>query len=78
MREKMQEKERKIMEYIVMCIGEFASQTKITQKEAYLYLRDFGGIAFLKECYEAEHTLGLDNTIEVVKEVCKNNGGKIE
>ena len=45
----MQEKERKIMEYIVMCIGEFASQTKITQKEAYLYLRDFGGIAFLKE-----------------------------
>ena len=55
---------KKIINYIVICINEFAKQCKITSKEAYFYLRDYKEIEFLKENYEAEHTVGLDDAIE--------------
>lgn len=50
----------------------------MTSKEAYLYLRNFKGIEFLKENYEAEHTVGLDDAIDDLKQVCINNGGDIK
>jgi len=74
----MFKKEKKIIDFIVICINEFAKHCKISSKEAYLYLRDFKGIKFLKETYEAEHTIGLDDVIEDLKEVCRNNGGDIK
>lgn len=74
----MLKKEKDIINYIVICINEFAKQFKITSKEAYVYLRDYKGIEFLKENYEAEHTLGLDDAIEDLKQVCMNNGGDIK
>lgn len=74
----MSKKEKDIINYIVICINEFAKQNKMTSKEAYLYLRDYKGIEFLKENYEAEHTVGLDDAIDDVKQVCINNGGNIK
>ena len=74
----MSKKKKKIIDYIVICINEFAKHYKITSKEAYIYLRDFKGIEFLKENYEAEHTIGLDDTIDDLKQICINNGGKIK
>ena len=74
----MSKKEKKIIDYIVICINEFEKHYKITSKEAYIYLRDFKGIEFLKENYEAEHTIGLDDTIDDLKQICINNGGKIK
>lgn len=50
---------------------------KISSKEAYLYLKNFKGIEFLKENYEAEHTIGIDDAIDDLKQVCNNNGGEI-
>ncbi len=67
--------EKDIINYIVICINEFAKQCNMTSKEAYFYLRDFKGIEFLKENYEAEHTVSLDDAVEDLKQVCKNNGG---
>lgn len=74
----MVKQKKNIINYIVICINEFAKQCKITSKEAYFYLRDFKGIEFLKENYEAEHTVGLDDTIDDLKQVCSNNGGNIK
>lgn len=68
---------KKIIDYIVICINEFAKQNNMTSKEAYIYLRDFKGIEFLKENYEAEHTIGLDDAMDDLKGICKNNGGGI-
>ena len=73
----MSKKEKNIINYIVICINEFAKQCKITSKEAYLYLRDYKGIEFLKENYEAEHTVGLDDAIDDLKQVCIKNRGNI-
>lgn len=74
----MSKQEKNIINYIVICINEFAKQCKMTSKEAYVYLRDFKGIEFLKESYEAEHTVGLDDAIDDLKKVCNNNGGYIK
>ena len=72
----MSKHEKNIVDYIVICISEFAKKCKITSKEAYLYLRDFKGIKFLKENYEAEHTVSLDDAVDDLKQVCMNNGGE--
>lgn len=74
----MSKQEKNIINYIVICINEFAKQNKMTSKEAYLYLRDYKGIEFLKENYEAEHTVGLDDAIDDLKQVCVKNGGNIK
>lgn len=77
-RKSMSKQEKNIINYIVICINEFAKQNKMTSKEAYLYLRDYKGIEFLKENYEAEHTVGLDDAIDDLKQVCIKNGGDIK
>lgn len=74
----MSKQEKNLINYIVICINEFAKQCKISSKEAYIYLKNFKGIEFLKENYEAEHTVGLDDAIEDLKQVCTNNGGSIK
>ena len=73
----MSERERKIIDYIVICISEFAKQKGITKKDAYNYLKEYKGLEFLDECYEAEHTLSLNDAVEDLTEICKNNGGNI-
>lgn len=73
----MSKYEKNVINYIVICINEFAKQFKITSKDAYFYLKDFKGIEFLKENYEAEHTLSLDDALDDLKKICKNNGGYI-
>lgn len=74
----MSERERKIIDYIVICISEFAKQKGITKKDAYNYLKEYKGLEFLDECYEAEHTLSLNDAVEDLTEICKNNGGNIQ
>jgi hypothetical protein len=64
--------------YYVMCIGEFARAKSISAKDAFNYLRAYKGVEFLIECYDAEHTLSLENAVEDLTQVCRNNGGNIE
>lgn len=74
----MSEKEIKIINYIVICISEFAKQKSISTKDAYNYLKKYKGLEFLDECYEAEHTLSLNDAVEDLTIICKRNGGNIE
>lgn len=64
--------------YYVLCINAFARDKNLGQKEAFNYLEQYKGIEFLVDCYEAEHTLSIDNAVEDLTLVCKNNGGDIE
>jgi hypothetical protein len=63
--------------YIVLCIKEFAKFQKMSLKDAYEYLKKYKGIAFLKEHYEAEHLLGVDETIEDLLAICQREGGTL-
>lgn len=64
--------------YIVACIEEFSERFKISSRDAFNYLDKFGGIKFLIENYEIEHTLSIDEAIEDITIICKNNGGSIQ
>lgn len=68
----------KHLHYYVMCVSSFAESKNLSQKDAYNYLEKYKGIDFLEECYDAEHLLSLDDAVEDLTIVCKNNGGGIE
>ena len=63
--------------YYVMCIDEFARVKNISVKDAFNYLHTYKGVEFLIECYDAEHTLSLENAVEDLTQVCRNNGVNI-
>ena len=66
------------IQYYSMCVSAFSNKKGLTQQAAFNYLYDHHGIEFLIDCYDAEHTLSLDDAIDDLTLVCKNNGGTIE
>ena len=64
-----------IVKWLVVCVSEFATYKKLSPKAAFQYLFSFGGIEFLKEHYEAEHMLSLDDIVEDLDLVCSSKGG---
>ena len=69
--------ERKILEYLVACVSEFAERYDMILKDAYAYLRKYKGIDFLIEFYDVEHTLSFEEAVEDLTTICKKNGGAI-
>jgi len=70
-------KEINIINWLVVCVNEFAREYSLDVKTAFKYLYNFGGIDFLQEHYEIEHTLSFDETVEDLQIICRNNGGDI-
>ena len=71
----MSEEVRKQINYVVVCINEFAKRNSLSPRVAFTYLYDNKGIHFLKENYDIEHTLSLDDAIDDLEIICRNNGG---
>ena len=67
-----------VIDYLVICVSEFAKKFQLETKEAYRFLAAHGGIAFLIEHYEIEHTLSLDDAIDDLELICYNNGGFLQ
>lgn len=66
------------IEYVVTCVGAFAERFDLTNMQAYAYLRRFTGIDFLLDCYEAEHTLSIEDAVSDLCIICKREGGRIQ
>lgn len=64
-----------ILNYIVVCISEFASRYEIHMRDAYIYLKQYKGIEFLKEFYDVEHTLSFEDVLDDLAVICRKNGG---
>ena len=73
----MSAEEKKIIAYIVACISEFARATGLNTQEAFKYLSNHGGIDFLIEFYDIEHTLSFDEAVDDLKMVTQRSGGLI-
>lgn len=73
----MAAEEIRLLDYIIICISEFACKHKMHMKDAYVYLSTYKGIEFLKEFYDVEHTLSFEDAVEDLKTVCRKNGGSI-
>ena len=70
----MSEQKQKIG-FTVACVDEFARQHNLSAREAFRYLFQFKGIAFIKENYDAEHTLDFGTILEDLSVLCRRNGG---
>ncbi len=65
------------IEYIVSCVGEFATRHSLKNSQAYAYLKRFLGIDFLTQYYEAEHLLSIEDAVDDLTAICHRNGGAI-
>lgn len=63
------------IEYIVVCISEFANRHRLSFRQAFNYLDFHKGIDFLDKCYEAEHQFSIEDAIDDLTEYCQRNGG---
>ncbi len=63
--------------YINTCIRRFARRYGLSLKKSALYLFQFRGLQFLDEFYPAEHLLSLDDAIDDLTKICKENGGTV-
>ena len=70
----MSEQKQKIG-FTVACVDEFARQYNLSAREAFRYLFQFKGIAFIKENYDVEHTLDFGTILEDLSVLCRRNGG---
>ena len=61
-----------------MCVSAFADTKGLSPQEAFNYLHEHQGIEFLLDCYDAEHTLSLNDAVEDLTLVCKHSGGDVE
>jgi hypothetical protein len=62
--------------FMTFIITKFARAYKMNSQQAYLYLKKYGGMDYLSDCWWALHT---DNPVWAIRdmyEVCRNNGGK--
>lgn len=73
----MSKQEKDLLDYIVVCISEFASRYRMHMRDAYIYLNRYKGIEFLKEFYDVEHTLSFDDAVEDLTVICRKNGGAV-
>lgn len=69
--------ERKQINYAVGCVSEFAHRHNLTVKEAFQFLDKYKAIEFLKENYDVEHTLSLEDALSDMLFICEKNGGML-
>ena len=62
-----------MINYMVVCVNDYADRHGRTFVDAFDYLRKYKGLEFLEECYDAEHTLSLDEALDDLDGICKRN-----
>ena len=73
----MSNEEKKLVAYIVACVGEFARASDLTTQDAFRYLETNGGIDFLLDCYDTEHLLSFEDAIEDLMIITGKSSGMI-
>lgn len=61
--------------FLTTCIRAFGRRFDLTRQAAFHYLYEHKGLAFLIEFYDVEHLQSIDETIDDLLIVCKQNGG---
>ncbi len=63
------------IEYLIMLINLFAERYQLSAKQAYRYIRRYGGVGFVECNYGVMHTLPFDDMVEAMSDFCKKSGG---
>lgn len=65
------------IEYVIVCISEFAKRYSLSLRQSYNYLDLHKGIEFLDKTYNAEHQFSIDDAIDDVTAYCQRHGGAL-
>jgi hypothetical protein len=68
---------RDIIEDFVLLNGAFALRYGLSWRDAFNYLKQYGGLAFYRKHYGYEHTRSYDSTADRLAAICKQNGGEL-
>lgn len=59
--------------YTNLCIRKFAARHNMSLCDAFAYLDHNGGMQYLVDFYDIEHTLPLEDTIDTLTEICQHH-----
>ena len=74
----MAREDKNMVGFTVALISEFAEHYGVHPRQAYAYLKRFKGMEHLRKHYGVLHTQSFPDTIEVLAQVCANNGGLLQ
>ena len=61
--------------FINACIRAFGKRFSLSREESYDYLQRYAGLTFLIDFYDVEHLQSIDETVDDLVVMCRNNGG---
>lgn len=68
---------RDIFEYIIALVNEFAKRFNLSDKQAFNYIQNHRGVAFIEKNYGIIHTLDFYEAVESVATYCRRSGGEL-
>ncbi len=68
---------KNMIEYVIALISDFAKYFKISEAQAYKYLKFHDGISYVLGNYGILHTLSFSEAIESLSLFCKKSGGEL-
>ncbi len=63
--------------FLTSAIQAFAMKFAMTRQAAFRYLQQYKALAFLMEFYDVEHLQSMDETIDDMLVICRQNGGTL-
>ena len=63
--------------FLTSAIQAFAKRFAMTRPAAVRYLQEHKALAFLMEFYDVEHLQSMDDTIDDMLIICRQNGGTL-
>lgn len=63
--------------YLTSAIQAFARRFAMTRQAAFRYLHEYKALTFLVEFYDVEHLQSMDETIDDMLIICRQNGGTL-
>lgn len=63
--------------FLTACIQAFGQRFAMTRQAAFRYLQKHKALAFLIDFYDVEHLQSMEDTIDDMLLICRQNGGTI-
>lgn len=68
---------RDIFEYTIALVNEFAKRFELSDKQAFNYIHNHKGMAFIEQNYGIMHTLDFTEAVDSVAVYCRRTGGEL-
>jgi hypothetical protein len=68
---------KNLIDYFTFIVTEFALKHKISMRQSFDYLNNYGGIDFLEKFYDVEHCENPAITLRSLQQICSKQGGNL-